>query len=359
LTLGITLICGVFVGRIISECLLDESWTRLALVVPIPLLMLVSLFFFQVIFTNLFQMMGPIGSINANTRFYSAQKPCLKRAQLDGFEPPKVTIQMPVYKEGMDSVIIPTIRSLQAAISYYESHGGSANIFVNDDGLRAGIPEEEVRQRREFYHDNNIGWVARPKHNGDEGYVRKGKFKKASNMNFALNVSQKVEEYLQEMVDAKIGADGHGMIDENEEEEMYQIALARVLQENPLAMAEGDIRVGEVILIVDSDTRVVSVIRIFSSQFANSECSLSTASCMVLRRCSCLPRLPSSSIPPVSCRSPATTSRTALPISLIWSTPRFASPSALARSLPLLVTTPSSGGKVCLISRSLRNHAAN
>ncbi|KEY69751.1 hypothetical protein S7711_03732 [Stachybotrys chartarum IBT 7711] len=256
LTLGITLICGVFVGRIISECLLDESWTRLALVVPIPLLMLVSLFFFQVIFTNLFQMMGPIGSINANTRFYSAQKPCLKRAQLDGFEPPKVTIQMPVYKEGMDSVIIPTIRSLQAAISYYESHGGSANIFVNDDGLRAGIPEEEVRQRREFYHDNNIGWVARPKHNGDEGYVRKGKFKKASNMNFALNVSQKVEEYLQEMVDAKIGADGHGMIDENEEEEMYQIALARVLQENPLAMAEGDIRVGEVILIVDSDTRV-------------------------------------------------------------------------------------------------------
>ncbi|KAH7318590.1 putative glycosyltransferase family 2 protein [Stachybotrys elegans] len=254
--LGICLLCGVYVGRIISECLLDESWTRLALIAPIPLLMVVSLFFFQVIFTNLFQLMGPIGNINANTRFYSSQKPCLKRAQLDGFEPPKVTIQMPVYKEGMDSVIIPTIRSLQAAISYYESHGGSANILVNDDGMRAGIPDEDVKQRRDFYHDNNIGWVARPKHNGPEGYVRKGKFKKASNMNFALNLSQKVEALLQEMVDAKIGPEGHGLIDEAEEEEMYQLALARVLEENPLAEAGGDIRVGEVILIVDSDTRV-------------------------------------------------------------------------------------------------------
>lgn len=256
LALGISLICGVFVGRILSECLLDENWSRLALLAPIPLLMVVSLFFFQVIFTNLFQMMGPIGSVSANTRFYSSQKPSLQRAYSDGFEPPKVTIQMPVYKEGMESVIIPTIRSLQAAISYYESHGGSANIFINDDGLRAGLPDEDVKFRKDFYHDNNIGWVARPKHNGEEKFVRKGKFKKASNMNFALNISQKVEARLQEMVDAS----GSPFLDEAEEESMYQEALAHVLEENPLAMASGDIRVGEVILIVDSDTRVVSCI---------------------------------------------------------------------------------------------------
>lgn len=103
---------------------------------------------------------------------------------------------MPVYKEGMESVIIPTIKSLQAAISYYESHGGSATIFVNDDGLRAGLTEEEVQQRRDFYHGNNIGWVARPKHSGEEGYIRRGKFKKAFNMNYALNISQKVEASL-------------------------------------------------------------------------------------------------------------------------------------------------------------------
>jgi hypothetical protein len=55
------------------------------------------------------------------------------------------------------------------------------------------ISEEEARARVEYYFDNNIGWVARPPHNKD-GFVRKGKFKKASNMNFALNVANKVEE---------------------------------------------------------------------------------------------------------------------------------------------------------------------
>ncbi|POR37042.1 Uncharacterized protein TPAR_02762 [Tolypocladium paradoxum] len=254
--LSICLLFGVYVGKLITECILDNSWTRLALVAPIPLLMCVSLFFFQVIFTNLFQMIGPIGGVHTNSRHYSCYKPSLRRAYADGFVPPKITIQMPVYKEGMESVIVPTIRSLQAAVSYYESRGGSANIFVNDDGLRAGLSEEDVQQRRDFYHDNNIGWVARPRHNGDEGFVRKGKFKKASNMNFGLNISQKVEARLQEMVDARVAADGSDMVDESEEAEMYEAALARVLEENPLAMAEGDVRVGELILIVDSDTRV-------------------------------------------------------------------------------------------------------
>lgn len=256
MTLAIILIFGVYISKIVSESLLDGNWTRMALVVPIPLLMCVSLFFFQVIFSNLCQMFGPIGGIHINSRFYSPHKPSLKRAFAEGFEPPLVTVQMPVYKEGMDSVIIPTVRSLQAAISYYESHGGSANIFINDDGMRAGISDEDVQFRRDFYHDNHIGWVARPKHNGDEGYVRKGKFKKASNMNFALNISQRVERYLQELVDERVAATGTDMIEENVQDEMYQTALARVLGEEPLAWAGGNIRCGEIILIVDSDTRV-------------------------------------------------------------------------------------------------------
>ena len=256
--LSICLLFGTFTGKLIAECILDGSWTRLGLIVPIPLLACVSLFFFQVIFTNLFQMLGPVGGVHTNSRYYSCYRPSLRRAYADGFVPPKITIQMPVYKEGMESVIVPTIRSLQAAISYYESHGGAANIFVNDDGLRAGLSEEDVEHRRDFYHDNNIGWVARPKHNGEEGFVRKGKFKKASNMNFALNVSQKVEARLQETVDARVAADGSDLVDESEEAEMYEAALNCVLEENPLAMAGGDIRVGELILIVDSDTRVVS-----------------------------------------------------------------------------------------------------
>ncbi|KJZ74226.1 hypothetical protein HIM_06457 [Hirsutella minnesotensis 3608] len=254
--LAICLLFGVYVGKLITECILDGTWIRLALVAPIPLLLCVSLFFFQVIFTNIFQLIGPIGGSHTNSRHYSCQKPCLRRAYADGFVPPRVTIQMPVYKEGMDSVIIPTVRSLQAAISFYESHGGSANILINDDGLRAGLSEEDVQKRRDFYHDNSIGWVARPSHNGEEGFVRRGKFKKASNMNFALNISQKVEAFLQEMVDGRIAEGGSDLMDESEEARLYEAALARVLEENPLAWAEGDIRVGEIILLVDSDTRV-------------------------------------------------------------------------------------------------------
>ena len=94
----------------------------------------------------------------------------------------------------------------------------------------------------DFYQDNNIGWVSRPPHNAN-GYIRKGRFKKASNMNFALDISQKVETYLQEMVDEKIDYDGSDYLNEQEEEEMYQYCLERVLVENPLARARGNIRV--------------------------------------------------------------------------------------------------------------------
>ena len=172
----------------------------------------------------------------------------------NGFTPPHITIQMPVYKEGLETVIKPTVRSLQAAISHYESHGGTASIFMNDDGLRL-ISEEDAQARREFYVNNNIGWVARPGH-GVDGFLRKGKFKKASNMNFALNISQKVEALLQQSVEEKHGS-GADMVDEEEEEELYQQALQQVLKEDPLAQAHGNIRVGEYILIMDSDTRVV------------------------------------------------------------------------------------------------------
>ncbi|KAK2594926.1 hypothetical protein QQS21_007374 [Conoideocrella luteorostrata] len=254
--ISIILLIGIYLAKLITECILAYSWTRMALVVTIPLLMCVSLFFFQVIFTNIFQMIGPIGGVSTNSRYYSAHKPSLRRAYADGFIPPKVTIQMPVYKESMDTVIIPTVRSLQVAMSHYESHGGSANIFINDDGLRAGLTDEEIRKRKDFYADNRIGWVARPKHNGDEGFVRKGKFKKASNMNFALNISQQVEAYMQEYADERFANKETDLITDEEEEEMYQNALTKVLQDEPLAWADGDIRVGEVILIVDCDTRV-------------------------------------------------------------------------------------------------------
>jgi len=49
-------------------------------------------------------------------------------------------------------------------------------------------------------------------------------------MNFALNISQRVEAYLQEMVETRIAAYGTDHISQREEDEMYQICLERVLR---------------------------------------------------------------------------------------------------------------------------------
>jgi hypothetical protein len=89
--------------------------------------------------------------------------------------------------------------------------------------------------------------------------MRQGKFKKASNMNFALNVSVKVERLLQQLVNEYTSSEegDQGYLTVEEEEELYNKALNQVLAGDPRAKAGGNVRIGEVILIVDSDTQVV------------------------------------------------------------------------------------------------------
>lgn len=147
----------------------DGSYTRLALLLLTPVQIFFTLFFGQVIVGCLSQLFGPVRQLTINSKFYSAHPPPrLQTATL-----PHITVQCPVYKEGLASVIAPTVKSIKQAISTYELQGGSANMFINDDGLQI-IPGEERRQRIEFYADHSIGWVARPKH-GENGFVRKGK----------------------------------------------------------------------------------------------------------------------------------------------------------------------------------------
>lgn len=254
MALIIVLLLGFCTSELLQESLIDGKWIRMTLVFTTPIFGLFGLFFVVVIFTDIFQMLGPIASVQSNSRFYSAIKPDIARAYYEGFAPPHITIQMPVYKEGLQSVIIPTVNSLKAAISHYELNGGTASIFINDDGLQI-IPEEERRARIDFYIDNNIGWVARPKH-GENGFTRGGKFKKASNMNFALNISNKVEDALSVMIDEWMQLNGLPEMEEHEEHSMYEEALQKVLEKDGRAWASGNIRVGQYILIIDSDTRV-------------------------------------------------------------------------------------------------------
>lgn len=181
-----------------------------------------------------------------NSKYYSAKlPPRLRRKEL-----PHVTIQCPVYKEGLVSVIAPTVRSIRQAISTYELQGGSANMFINDDGLQIIAPEER-QARIDFYADHTIGWTARPKHNSD-GFIRKGKFKKASNMNFGLMLSCAAEEKLA-AYHRPAGTWTHA-----DEDAAYADAMKAVLTDHPRAWADGNIRIGDYILLIDSDTRVPS-----------------------------------------------------------------------------------------------------
>ncbi|KAI0162051.1 glycosyl transferase family group 2-domain-containing protein [Xylariaceae sp. FL1272] len=239
----VTVSLGAAWRQLASEISVDGNYVRLALLALIPIQVFFTLFFAQVLVGCLCQIFGPIRQLTINSKFYSARPPPrLRTAAL-----PHVTVQCPVYKEGLDGVIAPTVKSLKQAISTYELQGGSANIFVNDDGLQL-VSEEERRDRIEFYADHSIGWVARPKH-GENGFLRRGKFKKASNMNFAMMISCKVEE--------KLEAYNRGPEwTQNDEALAYEKALKEVLVEDGRAWADGNIRIGDYILIIDSDTRV-------------------------------------------------------------------------------------------------------
>lgn len=230
---------------------------RLAILITLPIFMFFTLFFTIVVIGTAFQIFGPMNDVKmGNSRFYSSRAPNIKRHP--NIEFPHITIQMPVYKEGLKGVIIPTINSLLGAMRHYEKLGGTASIYVCEDGMQAVKPEvAEMRQR--FYRANNIGWCARPAH-GKDGFVRAGKFKKASNMNYCLSFSLKVEDELLRLMKEKSEIEGRATEDFSLEDEayLYELALQTIIEgDEGKTLAEGNVRMGDIILIVDCDTRVV------------------------------------------------------------------------------------------------------
>lgn len=116
---------------------------------------------------------------------------------------------------------------------------------------------EEAQERQEFYDEHGIGWVARPRHDpkGEHGakpFVRPGKFKKASNMNYALRISCRVEDLMAQQP----RGEGWSQLEENA---LYKEVMKAVMTEHEgEAWTDGNIRIGDYILLVDSDTRVPS-----------------------------------------------------------------------------------------------------
>ncbi len=138
----------------------------------------------------------------------------------------------------------------------YARQGGTSSIFVHDDGLQL-VSEEDRAERIAFYTDNNIGWVARPPHsNAPDGYKRAGRFKKASNMNYGLALSLKLEKHL-----ASLAASDDVDEDDEIEDQAMNMAVEEIFEESgrrwrPWACNGKSLRIGDIILIVDSDTIV-------------------------------------------------------------------------------------------------------
>lgn len=235
-----------------------DALPRLGLLATLPIFMWFTIFFSLVVVGTAFQLVGPIGDVRyGNNRHYSSRAP--DRRNHPDMQWPHITIQMPVYKEGLKGVIIPTINSVMAAIRHYEGLGGTASLYVCEDGMQALKPEV-AEMRKQFYRVNNIGWCARPAH-GKDGFVRAGKFKKASNMNYCLSFSSRVEDELLRLLAVKSQREGRPQEDFSveEEETLYQEAMETILEKDEgQTMADGNVRMGEIILIIDCDTRVVS-----------------------------------------------------------------------------------------------------
>ncbi|EPS96750.1 hypothetical protein FOMPIDRAFT_1052989 [Fomitopsis schrenkii] len=248
------------VNIMIQESVLDGTYTRWALCVTIPFLFCVSLFFSSQIVSDLSFIIGPVAQFHENSKYYSAIPP-LPNKLVDS-NLPHITVELPVYKESLKETIAPSVYSLKKAMQTYARQGGSSSIFVHDDGLQL-IGEEERQARIAFYADHNIGWVARPPHdNSPDGYQRAGRFKKASNMNYGLALSLKLEKHLLalEAEAAERGAD-YVEGEESLEDRAMNLAVEEIYEESggrwrPWACNGKSLRVGDIILIVDSDTIV-------------------------------------------------------------------------------------------------------
>ncbi|KAG0701465.1 glycosyl transferase family group 2-domain-containing protein [Suillus ampliporus] len=249
---------GTGASMLLQESMLDDQWIRFALLVTAPLSFCVSLFFSLQIVGNIGMIIGPVAQYYENSRYYSAIKP-EEDKEVDSALP-HVTIELPVYKESLEQTISPSVYSLKKAMQTYARQGGTSSIFVHDDGLQL-LSEKERAERIAFYADHNIGWVARPPHESSpDGFKRAGRFKKASNMNYGLTLSLKLEKHLKVLLESE---ERDELEDDPQplEDRALNMACEELFMESgerwkPWACNGKSIRMGEIILLVDSDTIV-------------------------------------------------------------------------------------------------------
>ena len=103
-----------YLQQLLTEYRYDGQVIRFALVFTIPVFVMFSLFYFVVIGGSLFQLFGPLTYVRSNSMFYSAKPP--KRERYPDLELPHITIQMPVYKEGLGGYVLNFCLQSQANV---------------------------------------------------------------------------------------------------------------------------------------------------------------------------------------------------------------------------------------------------
>jgi Glycosyl transferase family group 2 len=172
----------------------------------------------------------PANAFKQNTKYFSM----IPEAKQPGDEWLDVTIQIPVYKESLQDVLMPTLKSCMKARDHYIGNSQAmCNIVVCDDGIMNYLNDNfpaaemlwenvvetkgkvvrlsqilkriprvarrhlkglrskniyEVFHRMLFYYHFQIGWVSR------STIDRRGKFKKASNLNTHLRLNFGAED---------------------------------------------------------------------------------------------------------------------------------------------------------------------
>ncbi|GAA5902502.1 hypothetical protein JCM6882_002769 [Rhodosporidiobolus microsporus] len=245
--LGVSLdlvLCGLIIRTLLIEALWDKQYINLAILAVLPFFFCICLFFSDNVVSVILQFLAPVGVLGTNSLYFSAKPPV---RNITG-PLPHVTIMMPVYKESLEEVLAPTIESVSQAIRTYELQGGTASIIVCEDGMQL-VDAEDVERRKEYYDKWHCAFVARPKEN------RAGRFKKSSNLNVTMALSLRIEELMDERRPTDL--DDLAAWTSADEDRLYDSALATALDEKEnILWANGNIRIGEYILLIDSDTRV-------------------------------------------------------------------------------------------------------
>ncbi|KAJ7729356.1 hypothetical protein B0H16DRAFT_1734293 [Mycena metata] len=180
LTAGLSFVfIGSGIQTILMEWTLDGNFMRFVLFAITPLLWCVSLFFALQLIQNVTMCIDPVVHFHENSKYYSGIKPRANKVVDQNL--PHITIQMPVYKESLQTVLAPSIESIKKAMQTYARHGSTSTIFINDDGLRL-VLSLPARPRR----------AAR--------LLRKPQHRKVSNMNYGLEFSLKAERHLEVLV---------------------------------------------------------------------------------------------------------------------------------------------------------------